>query len=322
MSLNTVSRSIRAPHTVRPELRRHIEHVIREVNYVPNRLAGGLAATRSNMVGVIVTSLYNSEFAEIIETLQTGLSAAGLEVMIANSRYQPEEELRLVRSMLSWRPAALAIVGTDHHAQLKPLLRDSKTPVVELWDCGDTLLDGGVGMDHRLIGREQVSHLVAQGCRRMGFVGAVREYDARARKRFEGALDEIRRRRLRTMVHEIAPESGSPQLGRNLASRLLKRAPHTDGIICNSDIVAMGVLQALRDQGQQAPWDVAVIGFGDAPANEALTPTLTSVRPPRRSIGEAAAQQILARIDGARPERVLLDAQIIGRESTSRRRPV
>jgi len=321
VSLNTVSRSIRAPQTVRPELRRHIERVIREVNYVPNRLAGGLAATRSNVVGVIVTSLYNSEFAEIIETLQTGLSAAGLEVMIANSRYQPDEELRLVRSMLSWRPAALAIVGTDHHAQLVKLLRDSKTPVVELWDCSDHLIDGAVGMDHRLIGREQVNHLVAQGCRRIGFVGAVREHDARARKRFEGAFDEVRRRRLRTMVHEISPESGSPQLGQTLAQRLLARAPQTDGIICNSDIVAMGVLQAARHQGRQVPNDLAVIGFGDAPVNQALIPSLSSVCPPRRSIGEAAAAQILARISGLPPERVLLDAQIITRESTSRNKP-
>ena len=114
VSVNTVSRALRAPDTVRPELRRRINAAIEELNYVPNRLAGGLSATRSNIVGVIVTSLFHSEFASIVDTLQVELLKDNLQVMLANTRYDPGQEDRLVRALLSWRPVAIAIVGVDN----------------------------------------------------------------------------------------------------------------------------------------------------------------------------------------------------------------
>src|SRR4051812_30106951 len=103
VSVNTVSRALRAPHTVRIELRRQINAAMEELNYVPNRLAGGLSGTRSDIVGVVVTSLYYSEFANIIDTLQSALLEHDLQVMLANTRYNADQELRLVRSILSWR---------------------------------------------------------------------------------------------------------------------------------------------------------------------------------------------------------------------------
>ena len=135
---------MRAPHTVRPELRRRIEAVLDEVNYVPNRLAGGLAGAHTAVVGVIISSLYYSEFAAIIDAMQMELASAGLQVMIGNSRYDPDEEWRLVQAMLSWRPAAIAIVGTDHHPRARELLVNSGRPVIEIWDCGDSVIDSGV----------------------------------------------------------------------------------------------------------------------------------------------------------------------------------
>jgi LacI family transcriptional regulator, gluconate utilization system Gnt-I transcriptional repressor len=81
VSVNTVSRALRAPNTVRPELRREITKAMEELNYVPNRLAGGLAGTRSDIVGVVVTSLYFSEFAAMVDTLQSALLAGNLQVM-------------------------------------------------------------------------------------------------------------------------------------------------------------------------------------------------------------------------------------------------
>ena len=143
VSLNTVSRALRAPHTVRPPLRRRIEEVLDELNYVPNRLAGGLAGSQTGVVGVILTSLFFSEFAAVVDTLQAELAAAGFSVMLGNSRYDPEEELRLVRAMLSWRPAAMALVGIDRHPRAAELLQSAGIPVIEVWDMAGVAVIGG-----------------------------------------------------------------------------------------------------------------------------------------------------------------------------------
>ena len=319
VSLNTVSRSLRAPQTVRPEMRARIKIALEELNYVPNRLAGGLAGSDTGVVGVIVTSLHYSEFATIIEAMQVRLAEAGLQLMIGNTRYEPEEELALVRALLSWRPAAIVIVGTNHHPRARELLAASGKCVVEIWDCVDPVVDSGVGMDHRAIGAMQVDHLYEQGCRRIAFAGSLRTHDDRAHKRLAGVRARIRQRKLRALLIATEPAIGIPEMGERLVQTILAGDPAIDGIICNGDIVAHGVLRGLKAARRRIPDDVAVIGFGDNPSNSCLDPPLTSINPPRIDIGQKTADLILKRIAGGAAECILLRPELIVRQSTQRK---
>lgn len=288
-----------------------------ELDYVPNRLAGGLAGGHTGVVGVVITTLFYSEFAALIDTLQQDLAAAGLQVMLGNSAYDPEEELRLVRAMLSWRPAALAVVGVDHHPKADALLRSSGVPVIELWDSRSDGIDSGVGMDHRAIGAVQTRHLYAMGYRRLAFVGSMRPNDLRAWKRFEGHAEVVEGEGGRPLRCG-SPEGGTPALGERLLHEVLARDPTLDGIVCNSDVIAMGVLRGLRRLGRRVPEEIGVIGFGDNEAGSCLEPSLTTIRPPRVEIGRAAARLILARIDGEPPAHEVFEAALVPRESTAR----
>ncbi|SEQ75942.1 transcriptional regulator, LacI family [Faunimonas pinastri] len=318
VSLNTVSRALRAPHTVRPELKRRIDQALQDLNYVPNRLAGGLAGTRSDIVGVVITSLFHSEFAAVVDTLQAQLLDRNLQVMLGNSRYDPEEERRLVRSILSWRPAAVAIVGCDHHPEATELLASCGAPIVEMWDVGGDIIDSAVGMDHEAIGRAQAEHLLSRGYRRLAFLGSLREADARARKRASGMAATLAEAGLPPLVRMTRPEGGHPDLGESLLHELLAAHRDVDGIVCNSDAVAFGVLRGLRRVGQNVPGDRGVVGFGDVDAGSCISPTLTSVRPARHAIGRLTAETILARIAGEEPRRITVDWELLERESTAR----
>jgi LacI family transcriptional regulator, gluconate utilization system Gnt-I transcriptional repressor len=319
VSINTVSRAIRAPQTVRPELRRQIEALLDELDYVPNRLAGGLAGASTEVVGVILTSLFYSEYAAMIDALQGGLARAGLSVMIGNSHYDLDEELALVRTMLSWRPAAMALVGTDHHPRVQELLATAAIPVVEIWEAAEDRIDSAVGMDHGAIGRMQARHLVDLGCRRIAFIGCVRRHDYRAQRRRDGCLEVLADHGL-VPTTVTAPDGGSADLGEALLERLLDAHPGIDGIACNSDVIAMGALRGVARTGRRVPDDIAVIGFGDNEASACLTPTLSTIRPPRAAIGIAAAEIILARIEGEPPQNRIFEAELVERASTARRR--
>lgn len=317
VSINTVSRALRYPETVRPALRRQIETVLDELNYVPNRLAGGLAGARSAVCGVILTSLFFSEFAAVVDTLQADLADAGFGVMLGNSRYDPEEELRLVRAMLSWRPAAMVLVGIDRHPRAADLLRTAAIPVIELWDTGGAPLDTVVGMDHEAIGWQQAEHLASVGCRTIAFLGCVRPHDYRAQKRRRGYERSLAGRGAEPLIR-TAPAGGHPDLGERLLRELLQQRPQVDGIVCNSDVIAMGVLRGLQDLGRPVPREVAVIGFGDNEASACLTPTLSSIRPPRVELGRAAAAAVLARIAERPAGGREFAAQLVARASTAR----
>ncbi len=317
VSINTVSRAIRAPQTVRPELRRHIEAVLDELDYVPNQLAGGLAGARNRVVGVVVTSLFYSEYAAMIDALQDDLGRAGLSVMIGNGHYDLDEELRLVRALLSWRPAAIALVGTDHHPRAAALLRAAGLPVVEMWEAGASRIDSAVGMDHGAIGRRQALHLLERGCRRLAFIGCVRRHDYRAQRRLDGFRRALRERACEPHI-VTAADGGSADLGEALVRRLIGERPDIDGIACNGDVIAMGALRGLARLGRAVPDEIGVIGFGDNEAAGCVTPSLTTLRPPRAELGRAAAAVILARIEGAAPKERLFEPELVVRASTAR----
>ena len=318
VSLNTVSRALRAPQTVRPELRRRIAAAVEELNYVPNRIAGRLAGTRASLVGVVVSSLFHSEFAALVEALETTLLARDIQVMLGHTHYDPARELGAVRALLGWRPAAMALVGLDHHPAVPRLLAEAGIPVVEMWDAGGEPLDSAVGMDHVAIGRAQAEHLVAQGYRRLAVLGSLRDHDARAHKRGRGVAAAAAEAGLGAPARATSAEAGDPDLGERLLDDLLARHPDVDGIACNSDAVAFGVLRGLRSRGRRVPEAVGVVGFGDAEAGTCLVPALTSVRPPRAAIGRTAAEIVLARLEGAEPRRVTLGFALVTRASTAR----
>ncbi len=316
VSVNTVSRALRAPNTVRAELRREIAKAMEELNYVPNRLAGGLAGTRSDIVGVVVTSLYYSEFAAIVDTLQSALLSSNLQVMLANTRYDADQELKLVRSILSWRPAAVAIIGVDHHPKVDELLRRSGVPVVEMWDIDGKIIDSAVGLDHVAIGSAQAAHLVERGYRRLAFLGSMRENDARAQKRARGMRELAETHGLEPVVMATRQENGHPDLGEALTFEMLERHPAIDGIVCNSDVIAFGALRALQRLGKRVPDDIGLIGFGDSEASACMRPALTTIRPDREAIGRLTAEALLARIADGPPKTTRVEWRLMERGTT------
>jgi LacI family transcriptional regulator, gluconate utilization system Gnt-I transcriptional repressor len=318
VSVNTVSRALRAPDTVRAELRKRINVAMDELNYVPNRLAGGLSGMRTDIVGVVVTSLYYSEFASIIDTLQSTLLERNLQVMLANTRYNPDQEARLVRSILSWRPAAVAIIGVDHPPKVVELLKASGIPIIEMWDTGGEVIDSAIGFDHEQVGMAQARHLIDRGYKRLAFVGSVRENDRRARKRLQGFEIETAEAGLPPVAVVTAQQGGNPELGERLVLELLDQYPDTDAIACNSDVVAFGVLRALTKLGKRIPDEIGVIAFGDNEAAACVTPALSTVRPDRERIGRLTAEAIFARLNGEEPQTTVVDWQLIVRDSTRR----
>ena len=319
----TVSRVLSEPDTVAPATRATVQQAIAKLGYVPNLTAGSLASSRSRIVGGIVPSLSNAWFAETIDGLSDTLAAAGYQLLLAQSRYDPAEEERAVSTLLGRRVDALVLTGTGQSPALRQHLQRVGIPVVQTWDLPTPaagrhgVLDMAAGFSNLAAGEVAGDHLVARGCRQPGFIGAD---EARARLRLEGFRRAAGRQPGCAPVAAVlgSPPSTFDDGARSLRQLLVER-PGLDGIFCSNDTLAIGALFECRRQGIAVPGQLAVMGFSDQAIAAASVPALTTIAVNAGKIGATAGQMVIERLQGKLSPRVPriadLGFRIVARET-------
>ena len=293
----TVSRVLNAPQSVSAELREQTLRAIAELGYVPNRFAGALASAASRIVPVIVPSLSNAVFIEVIQGIQEVLEAANYQLLLGNTQYDLTREAELVATLLGWSPAGLIVAGLRHDPRTAQLLRGCARPVVEIMEYGRPI-DMNVGLSHLKAGETMGAHLIARGYREIGFVGGRMEADYRAMQRFKGLDRALANAGLRRRPPFRHAEKSSAALGGDKLMEVLAREPVLDALFFANDDLAVGALLRAQREGIRVPRRIAIAGFNGLPISALTTPGLTTIFSPRQRIGEIAARKLLARIEG------------------------
>jgi LacI family transcriptional regulator, gluconate utilization system Gnt-I transcriptional repressor len=304
VSPSTVSLYLRKPEAVSTSAGQEIAKAISSLGYVPNLVAGGLAAASSKVVSIIVPSIRNAFFAETVSTLQAELVAEGLQVLLGHSEYGEDQEEALVRTALSWAPAAVVLTGLSHSPTTRKLLEASGVPVVEMWELGGAPIDMAVGFSHPQVGASAARHLLSKGRRTLAFLGARMQEDHRAAQRAKGFQDAARANGASPCEIISHPGAATVETGALLLNRALQQIPNLNGIACSNDLIALGVLFECQRQKIAIPNDVAVVGFGDLDFSASCVPSLTTIRPSGDLIGREVARLILNSIHDNRPEGV------------------
>ena len=318
VSTSTVSRALRHPGAVSVELRARVDSAIGRLHYVPNRMAGGLAASRTRTIGVIVPSLINSFFAATIEAMAAVFEPHGYQIMLGNSGYSLEREEALLASFLSWSPSALVLTGRHHSRGTLRRLAACDAPIVEMWELGEHALDTAVGFSHRAVGQRAAQHLYARGKRRIAFVGAALEQDHRASARRAGFLDAVRAAGRHAPISHGVIERASVEAGGGALDALLAAHPRVDGVFFSNDALMLGALFECQRRRLAVPARLGLIGFGDLDYAAWSKPTLSTIRPPRGQIGSAVAEHLLRRFaDPALGGEIIdLGFELVERQST------
>lgn len=320
VSASTVSLYLRKPDEVSGQLGQRIQGAINTLGYVPNLMAGALAAARTRVIGVVVPSMLNAMFASTVNTMQKALGAQGYQLLLGHSDYAEAEEEAVVRTFLSWSPSAMVLTGLSHSRETRRMLSNSDVPVIEMWELGSNPLDTLVGFSHLDVGRAQARHLVGAGCQKIAFIGTRLNVDERAKQRCAGseaALMDLQGKR-HTRVIDCGPGRMAEAANQAFVD-LLSSHPDTDGIIFGNDMLALGALGEAQRRGIRIPDDIAMIGFGDMDFSNCTLPPLSTIRPPREEIGNVVAQCVLQRIQGHTQETCLdLGFELLARTSSLR----
>jgi LacI family gluconate utilization system Gnt-I transcriptional repressor len=293
----TVSRVLRGVESVDPEMVRRVRDATLALGYVPNPAARALASARSNAVAVVVPSLGNAVFIDVLEAIYRILQPAGYEVLIGNSHYSREEEEGLIRNYLTHRPSGLIVTGFDRSETARRLIEASQIPCVHLMELAHAPGVHCVGLSQAAAGATVAHHLLDRGRHRLAFVAA--QLDPRTLQRgegFRGALSEAGC--YDPALELLTPAPSSLAMGGGLLVSLLAQHPDVDGIFfCNDDLAQGALLEALR-RGIDVPGRVAVVGFNDLEGAAQMVPRLTTIRTPREEMGRRAAHMLLSLMRG------------------------
>lgn len=299
----TVSRVVRAHGPIAQDTRAKVEAAIARVGYVPNRLAGGLASAGSDLVGVVLPSLSNSVFPDVLRGLNAALGTSGLRTLVAVTDYDLEAERAAVAALLAWRPSALVVAGLEHRPETADMLNASGVTVVEIMDIEGEPIDLAVGISHTAAGAAAARRLIARGRSRIGYVGHGAQ-DLRAMKRRAGLESALTKVGLRLDGVRLTTSASSVGSGRTALAELLGERPNLDAIVFSNDDMALGGVFHCMAEGVSVPERLALVGFNGLDLAAALPRPLTTVRTARAEIGRIAGEHILARRRGEEPPRL------------------
>ena len=316
----TASRFFRNPEALSLGKRVRVESAAKELGYVPNLAARALASQRTEIIGVLIPSLTNNVFSDVLRGIYDAVEGSRYSIQLANTRYSIFQEEKLLRLFLAQKPAGLIVTGIDQTPESRLIMEASDCPIVQIMEIGPNPLDMMIGFSHADACYAAISHLLAQGCRRIGFVGA--RMDPRVQRRFQGyqaAMKDAARFDPRLVVTTPAPTSVT--LGGTLFADLLAQGPDTDAVFCANDDLALGALFESRRRHIAVPEQMAIVGFNDLEFMASSVPTLSSVRTNRYEMGREAATMVIESIEGRRPEHPVVDLgfRVMTRQSSSRR---
>lgn len=320
VSTATVSRCLNEPNKVRAEVCKKISDAIRTLGYVPHGAARALASRRTRTIGAIVPTIDNAIFSEAIQYLQLGLTKANFTLLLANSSYSLEEELREVQSLFSRGIDGLVLVGETHHPEVFEAIERQQIPYVNLWTYNDKSKYSCIGFDHVKAGNQLAQHLIDLRHKEIGIVSGIQKNNDRAILRLQGMKQTLEATGLPFSEDKIIECHYSVEQGCSATHELLDRYPEITAINCGNDILALGALAAARERGLSIPKDLSITGFDNMEIIPFLKPSLTTVNSPSKRMGEQAAEFMLRQLesDELSIERIELDADLIVRETTSK----
>jgi len=254
------------------------------------------------IIGVVIPSLSNSVFNEVLKGIYDLAGTRGYKVLTANTHYAPREEERVIRTLLNQSPEAMIITGGEQTPDCERLLLNANIPVVQTMELLEQPLDMNLGLCHYQAGRAVAQALLEAGYGLLGFMGA--RMDSRARQRqagFRSVLEECGRYWSRFFLTRLDPSSC--ELGGHMF-RELYESNHgvPDAIFCCNDDLALGALFESQRMGVAVPEDMGLIGFNDLDISALTNPSLSSVAVPRYEMGLKAAEMVIARLQGQAPE--------------------
>lgn len=301
VSVISASRVMRGAPNISAELREKVERAAVAVGYQRNRIAGSLRGQTTDLVAVIVPSMSNHVFPNIVDGIDDALKGSQLRLVLGLTKYEDANEEAILRDMLTWNPAAVILSGLEHSKTTKEMLSHFSGPTVEVMDIDGDAIDMAVGISMEEAGILIAQHLVKKGYRRIAYVGAWGERPKRSLKRRLAFEAELARLGVPIVTSIILDSASSLQGGSEAVKQLLARGLKIDAVFLANDDLALGALFYCQSHGIMVPNDLAIAGYNGIEICQSIAPRLTTIATPRYEMGRLAGKMVRDQISGEAP---------------------
>jgi LacI family transcriptional regulator len=318
VSLGTVSRVMNNDAHVSPETREHVSSIIQDMGYVANRQARGLKGMKTNVIGVLVPDLATSYTGEILHGIDSELALNQFELMLFTTHRAAIKESNYVANMVQGMVDGLLLLLPRTPSNYIGTLDVHKFPFVLIDHQGTGNPCPAVGSTNWQGGYNATEYLIKLGHKRIGFITGSMDLGC-AEDRLKGYRSALR-------THHIPEDESLVYEGDFLqmdgytgASALLDLPEPPTAIFASNDVMAMGVMDAVRNRNLRIPDDVSVVGFDNIQQSAMVYPPLTTIQQPLEQMGRVATQMLLGILKNPKNDvvRIELPTELIVRASTS-----
>ncbi len=324
VSHSTVSRALGGNTLISEKTAKRIKKVAQEMGYQPSAAARSLKTNQTRVLGVIVNSIDDPFFSEILFGIEDAAQSAGYSLFIASSQYDQNREQKIVQTMMEQRTDGVIICSTSFSADKGRQLLANGFPVVVVNYKAEENFNFSIYHDDVNGCRQITRHLIDLGHTKIAFLGNSRS-GRTSMDRLIGYKQEMQKADLlinEDYIYEV--EGSEPDLGAQGLHYFINLPHPPTAIICFNDMVAIGVLHACKQEGIRVPEDISVTGFDNITFSAYTSPPLTTLDQPKYTIGKEAAQLILnllntkiEHVDQPQQEKIL-EGKLLVRQSTAK----
>jgi LacI family transcriptional regulator len=304
LSTSTVSRALNGYSDVSAATRARVEEAALRLGYTPHPAGLKLRTGRTDMIAVILprpqVQFATPFFLEILTGVDEVLSPTRFELIVTAVRERDDETTTFRRIVESRRVDALIFGRTRTRDARIAYLIERSMPFVALGRSGNDRRFAFIDIDHETSGRQAAERLARAGHRRIALVNTLHEFNY-SRLCAKGFVAGLAAAGIAADAALMVNADMTEESGFDAMSRLLRVAPRPTAVACGNDMLAFGVLRAIRSAGLEPGRDVAVIGCDDHPLSRTTAPPLTTFAAPVRAAGAEAARMLLKLLDGAKP---------------------
>lgn len=320
VSYATVSRVINHADYVKPETRERVTAALNRLGYVGNRQARTLRGGRTYTIGLLVRGLDTGYIGEIVRGIDRELVEHHYDLMLYTTHWRQHNkttsEATYVETLTRGMVDGLLLVLPRTPENYLEWLRERHFPYVLIDHQGIDSVGPAVGATNRQGGHDATHYLLELGHRRIGFITGDMQLGC-AHDRLQGYKEALQEQGIAFDEQWVVEGDFLQPSGYAGATTLLGRQQRPTAIVVSNDVMAFGVMEAVRDHGLRIPEDISIIGFDDIPQAASVHPPLTTIRQPLEEMGRVAAQLLLEIIenDNQPGKHIALPTQLIVRHS-------
>lgn len=318
VSIATVSRVLNNIDVVNEDTKKKVLDAIKKLGYRPNIVARSLKTQRTKTIGILLPDISNQFYPEIVRGAEDVSNIYDYNIILCNSdldMYKEKEYLRVLKEKMV---DGVIYMSSSLSPEIMNLINelDLKTVLVETRDKDGSL--PSVTINNVKASSDSTNFLINKGLKNIAFIGTEKDAMNAWSDRYVGYENAMKEAGIAVNPELVYFGSIKIKTGYEGVNKFIESKHKFDGIVCASDDIAMGAINALRDNNIDVPKDVSVVGFNDNFAASIFYPKITTISQPTYDMG-SVAMRMLIKILTQKPldeTQYVLEHQLIERDST------